>query len=849
MRRLFGEFSFRLLNSVRLFAKAGNLLRGFACAAIWVWALVLAATCVPGADSRPAATQPSPINAASASLGKELIGRYCVTCHNQRLHTAGLKLDQINLQDIGTAAPVLEKIVRKLRAGEMPPSGMPRPDRATTDAFVSWLETTLDQWAVANPNPGRVVLHRLNRAEYANAIRDLLDLDVDTVSTLPPDDADQQGFENIAGVLSVSPGLLEGYMSAAERISRFAVGDPAIVPVFNTYSVSKTLGQDDRMSEDLPFGSRGGIAVHYYFPVDGEYVVKVRLRRQLYDYIVGLGNPQRLQVSLDGKLVKEFAVGGEDRGIPAPATFVGAIPGDPEWEDYLHSADQGLETRFVAKAGARVLGVSFVKEAVEPEGVMQSRNSTFGLSSDELIHGNAAVDNVAIGGPFQVQAPGESRSRRRIFLCHPSRSPGADTCAEKIIANLARRAYRRPLNPTDLKSLLSFYRSGQTRGGVDAGIQLVLQAILSDPEFFFRAEDVPVNAAPGTVYRLNDLELASRLSFFLWSSVPDDALLDAAVHGKLRNPAVLESEVKRMFADKRSKALVDNFAVQWLDLRKIRGVTPDQAEFPGFDDGLREAFEKETKLFLESQIRGDHSVKDLLDANYTFANEQLAQYYGIPNVYGSHFRQVPLTSGVRRGLLGQASILTLTSYPNRTSPVLRGKWLLDNVLGTPPPPPPPDVPPLNEGPSEGKRASVRERMEQHRKSAACAVCHVRMDPLGFALENFDAIGRWRTMSDGKAVDASASMPDGTKFEGAEGLRKLLLSHSDQFVRTVTEKLLSYALGRELAYYDAPAVRQIMREAASSDDRWSAIVLAIAKSVPFQMSRVEAVESQARSSKR
>jgi hypothetical protein len=804
--------------------------------------------CLQGADENPTSVHsaPAPITDSSA---RELVNKYCVTCHSERLHTAGLNLEKLDFKDIGAAAPLMEKVAKKLRAGEMPPNGMPRPDRQPMDALISWMETSLDSWTAANPNPGHVALHRLNRTEYANAIRDLFDLDVDTASSLPPDDADQQGFENIAGVLSVSPRLLEAYMTTAERISRFAVGDPSVVPVFNTYSIGRTSGQDDRMSEDLPFGSRGGIGVHYFFPVDGQYVVKIRLRRQLYDYIVGLGIPQRLQVTLDGKLVKEFIVGGEDHGTPAPATFVGAIPGDPGWEEYLHLADQELETRFEAKAGARVLGVSFVKEAVEPEGYVQSRNSTFGLSSDELAHGNAAIDNVSIGGPFQVESHGESSSRRRVFLCVPSKAGNPDPCAEKILATLARRAFRRPVTPGDLKSLLAFYKSGQARGGFDAGIQLAIQAILNDLEFLFRVEDVPAAAAPGTVYRLSDLEIASRLSFFLWSSIPDDELLDAAVRGELHNPAVLESEVKRMFANERSKALVDNFAVEWLDLRTIRGVTPDQGQFPDFDDGLRAGFEKETELFLDSQIRGDHNVKDLLDANYTFVNEEMAQYYGIPGVYGSHFRQVTVHDGQRRGLLGQASILTLTSYPNRTSPVLRGKWLLDNVLGTPPPPPPPDVPPLKESGQNGKLVSVRERMEQHRKNPACAVCHRRMDPLGFALENFDAIGRWRKTSDGVAVDASAAMPDGTRFEGAEGLRKLLLTRSDQFTRTVTEKLLSYALGRELGYHDAPAVRQIIREAAASDDRWSAIVLGIAKSVPFQMSKAEVAESPTRSSSR
>jgi hypothetical protein len=814
-------------------------------AGVGIVVLGIAAFCqqttrLQGASPKGTATSAAPVHSAPAAIPQNLLAKYCLTCHNARLHTAGLNFESLDFQNIGSAAPVLERVVRKLRAGEMPPSGMPRPDPVIMTTFVSSLETALDGWAAAHPNPGRVGLHRLNRAEYANAVRDLVDVDLDGISHLPPDDADQQGFENIAGILSVSPGLLEAYLSAAERISLVAVGDPSIVPVFNTYNVPKTSDQDDRVSEDLPFGSRGGIAVRYSFPVDAQYVVRIRLRRQLYDYIVGLGRPQTLQVRLDGELVKEFTVGGEDRGTPAPATFVGAIPGDPEWEEYLHSADRGLEASFASKAGSRVLGVSFVQETSEPEGPLQSRNSTFGLSSDEIFHGNAAIDNIAIGGPYQVESSGDSRSRRKIFLCHPVGDATPDSCAERIIASLARHAYRRPVNSGDLSTLLAFYKSGQARGGFEEGIRLALQEILSDPDFLFRVEAAPANTTPGSVYRLSDLELASRLSFFLWSSIPDEELVNAATHKRLGESAVLASEVKRMFADPRSKALVDNFAVQWLDLRKIRGVTPDLALFPDFGESLREDFERETELFLQSQIHEDHSVKELLNANYTFLNNRLAEYYGLSGVYGSHFRHVSLENRPeRRGLLGQASILTLTSYPNRTSPVLRGKWLLENIFGMPPPPPPPDVPPLQENLSADKPVSMRQRMEQHRGHAECAVCHARMDPLGFALENFDAIGKWRSTGNGAAIDASASLPDGSKFEGASGLRSILLSRSDEFVRTVTEKLLSYALGRELTSSDAPAVRKIMREASTEDDRWSALFLGIVKSVPFQMSQVEA----------
>jgi hypothetical protein len=774
---------------------------------------------------------------ALATTAREFIGKYCITCHNQRLRTAGLALDNLNLEDVAAASSVWEKVVRKARAGEMPPSGMPRPDQAAIDAFASWVETALDSAAAAKPNPGHVALHRLNRTEYANAIHDLLDISIDSKSLLPADDADQQGFENIAGILSVSPALLEGYMLAAERISRLAVGDPNLVPVFDTYSVRRTASQDARMSEELPFGSRGGMAVPYYFPIDAQYVVKIHLSRELYGYVIGLGRAQTIEVRLDGERFGKLTVGGEDRGVPAPATWAGFIPGDPKWEEYIQTADASLQVRFPATMGSKTIGVSFVQETSEPEGALQPRNSPFGLGSDEHYLGNAAIDTLEIGGPFEPARRSQPAGNRRIFSCYPSTYQYEETCARKILSGLARRAYRRPLRPTDVESLLRVYQKGQGEGGFTSGIQLALQVILSDPEFLFRVEKAPPDAPPGTVNPISDVELASRLSFFLWSSIPDDKLLAAAEQKKLKSPVLLERQVKRMFVDDRSKALVRNFASQWLELEKLSSVRPDEGKFD-FDDTVREALQKETELFLESQIHADRSVKELLDANYTFVNERLSEYYGISKVYDSHLRRVSLTRPERGGLLGQGSILAVTSYPNRTSPVLRGKWVLENVLGMPPPPPPPDVPPLNENHSGSNPASVRERMEQHRRNAACVSCHLRMDSLGFALENFDAIGRWRSTSDGLPIDAAASFPDGTKFEGIVGLRKFLLGRSDQFVRTVAEKLLTYALGRELAEYDFPAVRKIVREAAANDYRWSSIVLGIVKSVPFQMSVAE-----------
>ena len=768
------------------------------------------------------------------------LSKYCFTCHNQRLRTAGLALDKENPLQAGKSAEVWEKVVHKIRAGEMPPAGLPRPDRRTTQAFLTFLETGLDRSADVNPNPGRIPVHRLNRTEYVNAIRDLLALDVDGRSLLVADDVDQHGFDNIAGVLSVSPALMEQYMAAARKISRLAVGDPSIVPVYETYSIPSTLGQDQRMGEDLPFGSRGGLAIRHRFPVDGEYAIKIRLKRQLYGYILGLGRSHQLEVRVNGRLLKSFTVGGDAPTAPSPASFAGNIMGDPKWDLYMHNADAGLELRLTAKAGPSTVAVSFVKDMAESEDTPQPRETGFGLAINELYQGNPALENVSIGGPYRVDGPGDTPSRRKIFVCQPALGSDESSCARTIVSNLARAAYRRPVTDAEIATLMDFYQRGRTLGGFDRGIQLALERILADPNFLFRIERDPPQALPGAVYRLSDLEIASRLSFFLWSSIPDEELLNTARAGQLHDPAILQQQVRRMLADPRSKALVENFATEWLELPKIKSVIPDPDQFPDFDDNLRNAFQEETRLFIESQIQADASIVDLLRANYTFLNERLARHYGIPNVYGSHFRKVTFdpAQGERGGLLGQGSILMATSYPNRTSPVLRGKWLLDNILGTPPPPPPPDVPALKESGADGTPTTVRQRLEAHRRNAACAVCHVRMDPLGFALENFDVIGSWRTSSDGLPIDAAASLPDGTKFDGVAGLRKVLLSRPEQFAATFTEKLLTYALGRETEYYDQPAIRKIAREAAANDYRWSSIILGIVKSIPFQMSAVK-----------
>jgi len=808
---------------------------------IVLWTGVVAALAgylyAAGPEAQPSSTFPS------AALGppRAVLDRYCVTCHNERLRTAGLMLDKMDVEQLGGGAETWEKVVRKLRTGAMPPAGKPRPDKTTSDALASWLESGLDRAAAAAPNPGRVAVHRLNRSEYTNAVRDLLtiavdEIDVNAGSLLPADDSGY-GFDNIADVLTVSPMLLERYLSAARRVSRLALGDPTLRPIFLTYDVPKLKAQDDHMSDDLPFGSRGGIAVSHYFPHDGEYVITIRLQRSFYEYIRGLGEPHQLDVYLDGIRISQFTVGGVRKGR-SPLSTAGVLDrdrGDPAQEEYEMTADAGLVVRIPVKAGPRRVGVAFMKRTGEPEGVLQARLSGFGLAVEK--GGIPAVSSVTIGGPFESSGPGETPSRERILVCRPTSSAEEAPCARKILSTLARRAYRRPVTEADVQPLLELYEAGRQVGGFETGIEWALERILVAPSFLFRIERDPTNVAAGKVYRISDLELASRLSFFLWSSIPDDELLEEAVRGRLKDPAVLARQVRRMIGDSRSSALVTNFAGQWLQLRNLRLATPDPDAYPDFDENLREAFQRETELLITSQLREDRSVLDLLSANYTFVNERLARHYGIPNVYGNHFRRVKLTDDRRGGLLGHGSVLTVTSYATRTSPVLRGKWLLENILGAPPPPPPANVPDLKDRGADGQRLSVRERMEQHRANPVCASCHARMDPLGFALDNFDAIGQWRSNNEANtAIDASGVLPDGTKFQGPAELRGLLLRSEGEFAATVTEKLLTYALGRGVEYYDAPAVRKIVREAAPDHYHWSSIVLGLVKSMPFQMRR-------------
>ncbi len=782
----------------------------------------------------------SAVASADTSLLQATLNNYCVGCHNDQLSNANLNLNELDLSKLGEQIESWEKVVAKLRARTMPPAGKPRPANKTYDNLARWLESQIDEHAAAHPNPGRTeAFHRLNRAEYANAVRDLLALEVDVNALLPADEIDGSGFDNIAEALTVSPALMERYLSAARKTARLALGQIPLSPASENYYVPILLRQDDRMSDDLPFGSRGGLAARHYFPVTGEYDLELRLHRNYVNYVRGMGSRHELEVRFDGVRSKTFSFGGEEPdGVQAPASYAGNQFGDPQWEEYMLVADSNLRLRLQATAGSHLIGVSFVRKFSEPEGVLQPRQSVFASAVNEMRDGNAAVERMTITGPFESQGPGDTPSRKILTTC--GATADEESCAGEILTSLARLAYRRPVAPADLNTLMEFYRNGRRGGSFDSGIQLALERLLISPDFLFRIERDPDDAAPGAAYQLSDLELASRLSFFLWSSIPDAELLDLAEAGWLGQPAVLKEQTQRMLADPRSKALVANFAGQWLYLRNLRSVVPDGATFPEWDENLREAFLRETELFVSSLLDEDRSVMDLLDADYTFANERLAQHYGIPGVYGSHFRRVKLSAKLaerRGGILGQGSLLTVTSYPNRTSPVLRGKWILANLLGAPPPPPPADVPDLPARGKTGEPATVRERLEQHRENPACAACHAPMDPLGFALENYDAVGKWRdTAEAGSPVDAAGSLPGGARFEGPGGLRGLLLERREQFVSALTEKLLAYAVGRGAKSYDRPAIRGVVRHAAADDYRWSSIIVGIVQSTPFRMRR-------------
>ncbi len=781
----------------------------------------------------------------SAPAARVLLDRYCVTCHNERIAGQGavpVAFEDLDPADVGRHAETWEQVARKMRLGMMPPVGRPRPERAAYDAFVPWLEAELDR--LPSVDPGRPALRRLTEAEYVNAVDSLLAVEVDKRWLLfPADDVDEAGFATNGDVLSISPALFERYLAAANRISRLAVGDPTIGPGYAaaTYEIPRLQYQDTRASEDLPFGSRGGLAIRHYFPVDGEYELTIRLRRMIYDYIVGMREPQQLDVRLDGELLERYTVGDAERyGYPSAYTFFGTIRGDPAWEEYVSKgADAHLNLRFEAPAGVHVVGIAFANARTEATGVLERRLSGFSLSGRGFYHDNAAVARVNIVGPHRVSGPGDTPSRRRIFVCRPAASAEEKACAREILSALARRAYRRTATAADVDTLMEFYDRGQSKRGFDGGVQMAVERLLVSPEFLFRIEADPVDAAAGTAYRLSDVELATRLSLFLWSDIPDDELLALAEAGRLRDPSELERQVRRMLADARSRALVDNFLSRWLQLNRLQGVMPDADVFYEWDENLRADMTRETTLFLDSQLREDRSLTDLLTADYTFVNERLAGHYGIPDVHGERFRRVVLDDRRRGGVLGHASLLTVTSYPTRTSPVLRGKWLLDNILGMPPAPPPADVPALAENDGRGAVLSLRERTEQHRRNPACAVCHRVMDPPGFALEHFDAVGRWRVADESNLpVDAAGVLGDGTPVDGPASLRAALGSHRESYVRTVTEKLLTYALGRRIEYFDQPAIRAITAASAAEDHRWSAIILEIVKSMPFQMRRAE-----------
>jgi mono/diheme cytochrome c family protein len=774
--------------------------------------LCLALTAMVAAPSREMEGRRSPTMAPqSASASQQaLLTTYCITCHNDRLKTGGFSLDKLDIQRVAENAETWEKVVRKLRAGMMPPSGSRRPDRATIDAFAASIETALDRAADSKPNSGTRALARLNRTEYDNAVRDLIDLEIDTSLLFPGDDS-SDGFDNIADTLRVSPALLERYMAAAAKISRMAVGNPSIGPTSATYRVRSDLSQNDHI-EGLPLGTRGGILIEHNFPLDAQYAFKVGLLRTAVGAIFGGAAPgEQLELSIDGARVHLINLGGTGREDPA-------------------------EIRRPVKAGPHRIGVAFLrKSAAVTDDVWQpSLRSTTDIETGQQVGYTTLphLTSVAIAGPFEASGSGDTPSRRKIFVCQPATSGEELPCARKIVSTLARRAYRRPVEAADIDPLLAVYQSERKDGSFDNGIEAVLNRVLADPEFIFRFERDPSDAKAGVPYRISNIELASRLSFFLWSSIPDDELLDLASSGKLKDPAVLEAQVKRMLADPRSMSLASNFGGQWLFLRELKHAN---SVAPDFDDNLRQAFRRETELFFESIIREDRSVMEFLKADYTFVDERLARHYGIPNVYGSRFRRVTLQDGARRGLLGQGSILLVTSVPNRTSPVSRGRWVLENILGTPAPLPPPDVPGLKESDGRsGDETSVRERMEEHRKNPACDACHRIMDPIGFALENFDLAGKWRTHDGPRPIDASSVLVDGTKLDGPASLRDALLTYREQFVRTLTSKLMTYGVGRGVQYYDMPAVRAITRQAATEDYRFSSLVLGVVKSAPFQM---------------
>jgi hypothetical protein len=805
------------------------------------WLVALSALRVPQAAVPQAASTQAP---AAAGPDRAVLDQYCVTCHNQRLKTGSLSLEGLDPAQAGSHPEVWEKVVRKLQARSMPPQGAKRPDEATYQRLQSALESRLDAEAGAHPNPGSPILHRLNRSEYANAVRDLLDLHVDVASLLPPDDS-AYGFDNISDVLGVSPSLQEKYLSAAVKIAAMAVGDPDITAGSDTFRIKQDLSQDTHI-DGLPLGTIGGTKVRYTFPLDGDYVFQAKLYRTNLNISRGLEYARDVEVAIDGRRVYLATIGGPD---DLESLFEAPT-------DTSDAVDARLRVRVPVTAGPHDVSVAFVEDPPVAEPL---RLQPFLRSSIDNFDwaGRPHIQTFTITGPFNATGAGDTPSRRKIFACRPKSvqaesAPASATasarsrrsspevlaneggCAERILSTLARRAYRAPVEAADMQRVMKIYQQGRRTGTFETGIEMALQRVLAAPKFVFRVERDPLNAEAGAPYRISDVELASRLSFFLWSSIPDDELLHVAEEGKLKDPAVLQAQVVRMLADPRSRALIDNFAGQWLQLRNVRNVQPNSDLFPDFDDNLRQSFKRETEMFFESIMREDRPVIELMTADYTFVNERLARHYGMANIYGSRFRRVQIKDEARRGLLGQGSILSVTSHAERTSPVVRGKWILDNILGAPVPPPPPDIPQLKENVEGEKPRTMREQMAEHRANPVCASCHKVMDPIGFALENFDTVGAWRTEDAGVPIDASGQLADGTKIDGVVTLRQAMLQHPEVFVRTMTEKMMIYALGRGLDDHDMPAVRAVMRDAAPHDSRFSSIVLGIVRSMPFQM---------------
>ena len=775
---------------------------------------------------------------------RQMVNTYCLACHNDALATSGLSLQQVDFANPGPHAEVLEAVVKKLSARMMPPSGMPHPNFETYEIVTEWLQNELDKAWAANPDPGRIApIHRMNRYEYNNTINNLLGLDVNVMDLLPGDPTADGSFDNIATSLPFTTAHMERYMSVARQVTRLATGLAPLNPSVSTHEIPVYMSQDWRRTEDMPFGSRGGISMSHNFPVDGEYQFKVDLETNYQDYVKGLGWAQLLEVRLDGRLLERFTVGGEAPGIPTPLSFSGTgEPGSIDWEQYmLYRATEGLEVRAPVQAGPHQVTVSYVRQQIEKEGIPQPRQGGRLPANSEAYLDYQKVHAVEIGGPYATaEGIRESPSYNLIFSCYPERLAEETTCAAQILSRVARQAYRRPVTEEDATLLLEFFDRGREQGGsFDHGIQFALEFMLSDPDFLIRSYSDTEQFSDGAIYELNDLELASRLAFFIWSSAPDETLLELAERGRLSDPVVYDQQVRRMLADERGvNTLVEDFAAQWLNLRRLDEVTINTVLFPHYDVSLLEAFGRETELFIRETLRTDSSILELLSADYTFVNERLARHYGVEGIYGSRFRKVELRDNTQRGgLLAHGALLTVTSYPGRTSPVLRGKWLLDNLLGTPPPSPPGNVPALTEVNTGQIPKGIRERLAQHRSDPVCSSCHTVIDPIGFALENFDVIGAWREFDEvGNPVDPSGNYPGGVEFAGFADLRDWMLERGDRFAHNVTEKLMTYALGRRVEYYDQPVIRQIVRDAASENYSWSSILLGVVKSAPFKMSR-------------